>query len=256
MTPEEISLINLASSIILTIVTIVYVILTYKIINQTSEINEKQRNLITLPHFKCKFVRMSGKRKFKFVLINYSDNPAFDVDIFLVGPIHEDDGSVEDFKMKYLKEPINLTSNDDDFYGISDRLLFPHFPSKTQMFEYMDFPIDCDTFWVYIQYRNVLKTNFSQLFWFVDNGKQEYSLSTATEARDITEPTPRLEIDIFDNVNDLVKDAPHNLISENHEKIPDFLKEFLSLFSHSVNRGKMKDAGFLGCEERGTFEDL
>jgi hypothetical protein len=261
MTPEEISLINLASSVLLTIVTAIYVFLTYKLLNQTKELNDKQMNLTTLPLLKCKITKIVGRNagihSYDFKLINYGNQPGFDVDVFIIGVCCEEVCSIADLQSKYLKIPLDLTPFDSEFFGIYDRLLFPYFPSKTKMCEHITFPIEPDSFWVYVQYRNVLKTNFSQLFWFIENQKtNELSLGSALDERDITEPTPRLEIEIFDVINDKSKNAPFNLISEKKDKIPEFLDEFRKIFSHSVSRGHLNNSDFVGCEGRGTFSDI
>jgi hypothetical protein len=256
MTPEEISLITLISSIILTIITGIYVILTYLIITQTKKQNDKQINLVTFPHLKCTIKRIIGKnvgiQSFDFNLTNYGDQPAYDVDIFIVGIYFEEDHPLEKLKAEYFERPYALTANKDYFYGIFDRLIFPYLPSKTQMTERIQFPLDTDSFNIFIQYRNSINSNFCQLFWFIDSGRSDFAIGSSGEDRDITNPVPRFEIEIGPNNIDKTE----VLVSTNNEKTPKFLNEFLDLFSHSVHRGIFKGMDSEGCEGRGKFKDL
>jgi len=262
MTPEEISLITLISSILLTIITAIYVIFTYFLLRQTREMNETQRDLITLPYLKCNLSNDKNKKgRFIFSITNYGNQPAFDVDAFIIAVYDEDDCEIEEFKKILLAERCDFTPTDEGAYGVYDRLLYAHFPAKTQALDQIDFPMTPLYFEVYVQYRNLLKTNFSFLFSFSDVGKTELSLEKSEiYERDITRSTPRLELEFIDpkdfTSSEEYQAHPFNLVSESNEEIPKFLEGFISLFSHSVSRGEIKNYKFTYCEGRGTFKNI
>jgi hypothetical protein len=263
MTPDEVSLINLVASLVLVLVTAVYVILTFLMLQQSKKTNdqmqnnaEKQMNLITMPFLKCKIKRISKNNIFSFIVTNYGNQPAYDVDVFIVGVIDAERHPIEKFKSLYLSEHSDLNENDEGFYGIYDRLLFPDFPSKTQMTENIDLPIEPMTFHVYIQFRNVLNTNFSREFWFADPEKEELSLGYVNRADEFTEPSARLEIEILHPHDIKFNSDMVNLIPEDGKKILPDLNEFVDLFSHSIPCSKLKNADWQGIEGRGVFKDI
>jgi hypothetical protein len=264
MTLEEIAAI---STIILTIITAVYVILTYFLLSHSKKNSERQENLLTMPYITCKIRKVHGAISEKvcgsslyFSLINYGNQPAFDVEIWIIGISYDDDIDFQIFKSEYIIDSDyaqyakEIVPTDEDIWGISDVMLFPIIPMRNEMIESLKYPIKIDSVHVVINYRNALKTNYTLTFWLNDDGKSNFGQYESSEPRDFSEATPRIRFH-YEGESRHDESFLKNLY-KGKEKIPEFLKEFSELYEHSIPAGFIKGNDRVGCEGRGEFKDL
>ncbi len=158
-------------NIILATLTGIYVVLTYKLVNESrnaNEINrksaEEQIRILTSPYIHCSISNINGQLNMS--LTNGSSVPAYDVDVWISGY----------YSYNEIKDLIKESSNDrifnedeDESVYVIDRIVYPIFPNSQKVSAKLQFSIITDSISIFIQYRDSRAENYSYDVWFLDD---------------------------------------------------------------------------------------
>lgn len=242
------------SNILLAILTGFYVALTYRLVQETKKANDQNRQLFqrqfllsTLPHLHLSVFRDVDESV--ITIHNTGNISAYDVDLLIVGIYNEDTIDVPTFMVKYVNpkyRETSLSANDEGFYGVYERIIYPIFPQKRKVVAPLSFLQMPDQILILLQFREVSGTNYSQVYWFTITSQKEtgfYTLSSIDP--NIVTPFPRVAFD---------KDG--KLKAENGQPLAGHIIEYFEDFwNHSITAGYTL-ATWQGLEDRGEWKDV
>lgn len=213
-----------------------------KALAQTAQLNA----LAFLPTITCK-VQPDYEGSVVLSLLNLGDTPAFDVEVLALGYYNEDDSKLSDFIDKFVLKNAEalegLTSTDERFFGLFDRLCHFVVPQKQMNVVKLSFPIEPLGVYVFLQFRDVRGSNYFQLYWFFgrDYPRTTYALGN------ISPPAPMF----FARIDTLNSE----LSTEDKSPIPSELNEFVLHLRSSFSSGYVT-SDFAGPEDRGEWADI
>lgn len=164
---------------------------------QTTKIMNEQIRLSNLPflQYTSKIIRDEEC----LVISNQSDNPTFDVDIWMF--ITEDENTyprqkfiddwVADNEKHYLKLGDLI---DDQLWAISERGVYHSLPKNKKIIIPIDYPINDGAFELYIQFRDNLGNNYSQSIYFMAKNSNQSPFEDAISKPSIPTVTKRIDL--------------------------------------------------------------
>ncbi|MFZ6666403.1 hypothetical protein [Peijinzhouia sedimentorum] len=171
---------------------------------QTAKIMNEQIRLSNLPflQYNSKIIR----EKRCLIISNQSDNPIFDVDIWLF--ITEDENNyphkkfIDEWVDDKLKESVSIGNLiDDQLWAICERGIYHSFPKNKKIIIPIDYPIGDSGFEIYVQYRDNLGNNYAQSIYFMTKTSNNNPFEDAISKPNI--PTVTKRIDLSDkNLNE------------------------------------------------------
>lgn len=233
------------SSVILAILTGIYVLLTHKLLRENRQANEQQSRILTLPHLCCNV--NEKKDKLMLTIRNIGNVPACDIDILAVAVYFEENIDIPTFMADYVRTKYRnyaLRTDKEGKYGVYDHMVYAFFPFKKKIVTELSFPVCPEQTLTLLQYRSVLGVNYSSVYWFYKSEEGIYKLG-ALDPNIIT-PSPRVNYD-ENSVLKTIDKCP----------IPKHIKEsdFLNTWNHSIPPG-YTITPFLGVEDRGEWHDI
>lgn len=211
---------------------------------QSAKMMNEQIRLSNLPFLQYHSQVLKGKKC--LMISNQSDNPTFDIDIWLFlteldssYPLSEfiDDWIKDDHEVKI--KPKDLI--DGDLYGICERAIYHSFPRNKKIIIPIDYPIGNGTFEIYVQYRDNLGHNYSQKIYFMGN---KYDGNPFQDA--ISEPN-------FPTVTERV-DFTHENLTE--EDVPEIAQDLVNLKNVSIFCSYLKNRDKIGVENFWEMKDI
>lgn len=179
------------------------------------------------------------------LIYNESENPAFDIDIWLFITESEEDYKhkqfIENWVSEEIKSKLKIELIDGQIWGISERGVYHSFPKSKKIIIPIDYVVGNKTFEIYIQYRDNLGNNYSQSIWFMN---QDDILNPFQDA--IYKPSIPTVTDRIDLTNE-------NLTKE---MLPEIAKELIDLKKASIMGSYLTDNNFNGVEYRWEMSDV
>ena len=255
-------IVGLITNITLAILTGVYVFLTWRLVSEARSASKAQSDALlsqmrlkALPHIYPEVRRT--QLDLCLSLSNTGHNPAYDVDVWVLGVLFEEDLSMQTFLNRFVKHDrreaaraIDSSSenNPDNNYGIFDRFLYGLFPAHRSVSASLAFPIKPSSLYVLVQYRDVLGTNYLQEYFMIPPGEEaRVSYKIANVVPKGISAAPRIDYE--------PTALPLKLSTEDNSALPEFLNDFVSLWQHSIPVGYTL-TGLPDVEDRGQWYDL
>jgi hypothetical protein len=135
------------------------------------------------------------------ILKNESQNPAFDVDIWIFQPISSKTIKVSEFKQNFIKEKFieDVTlKNEIDSFNIADRGVYSTFIRNKTITIPLSYPIEVTYFEIFIQYKDGINNNYCQNIKFKKQNSQLTPFVFSIYNPII--PTVSQRIDLSDNI--------------------------------------------------------
>lgn len=236
--------------------------IAYKSLQLAKNYNEKQLDLQSLPYL---HLNMYDKKGLHFELVNSSQTPAFDIDIYILSIISEEILSINNLIKNHLisKYEYKITSDKEKFYYIYDRVVYSLAPIN----KYVITPIrhlrniNSGQYYIFLQYKNPFGKNYSQLYWFtksLDNYSKNKTLKLSYLDPPTISETKRIEIEIKD---DWKKNRnigfPLKFVSSYSSKNrPKYISNFLSMMNHAFSSGYIKNQSLFQVEDRGLWRPI
>lgn len=190
--------INAVLTGILVLITGIYAWLTYGVVHEARRANslqeETSRKQFRLQSYPKLFMGVSGTEDgMQLRIMNVGENPALDVEAYVVGWYHEDELSLENLFARHGREgkPADISVNEEGFYGLMDPFVYSVFPPRKQVVADVRFPVLTGNVHVIMQFRDVLGENYSSYYWFTEEGREEYVLQSVKPTE--IKVSPRLE---------------------------------------------------------------
>ena len=256
--------IAVSTSMLLAILTAIYVILTYRLVRESKRTNDisreasdrtreaanRQFQLATFPYVHC--VATYERDKIILTIQNLGSIPASDVDVLAVASYSEHELQPQKFIDLYVDKESTLNSRlfeGDEFYGVYDHMLYYLMPPNIQVKVPLHLPIPTDFVHVLLQFRDIVGVNYYRLYWFFaqreDHRRQRFQ-SGSVEPQTI-ELCDRIVFDTSDNLA---------LKTEDGSPLPKEVQgEFLSQWNASIPSG-YTGGSYPGVEDRGRWENL
>jgi len=164
------------------------------------EMMNNQTRLNNLPFLQYNSRRIKGKDS--LIISNESENPAFDVDIWLFVIESEDSYAHKHFIDQWIKDEFEQYIDikklvDDQLWALSERGIYPSFPKSKKIIIPIDYPIGNKSFEIYIQFRDNLGNNYSQNIYFTSGSSYDKPFQDVSFRPNIPEVIKR--IDLTDN---------------------------------------------------------
>lgn len=255
MTADIIASINAFFTLLLVILTAVYVVLTHRLTVQAKEaskdniaLQNQHARISFFPKLSCRVDQIGQKLVLK--ISNPCDHPAYDVEVFAVLGYDEESIDVPTFAVKYLHEKFRqhrVEPTADGFYGVVNFMAYADFPGRRRIEVPLDTPIIPNNFHLLIQFRDLIGYNYAQTYWFFsdgENGARNYKLGALTPI--IPTPIPRIERDV--NKLNSLKMADKSLVSAHIDQ--EFNDLFVASFPSGYLIGTVRDV-----EDRGVWHD-
>jgi hypothetical protein len=244
------------TNIVLALLMGLYVVLTYRLVNETKKVTEQNRALFerqfllsTLPHLHISIG--SDKATQAVTVYNSGEMAAYDVDLLIVATYNEDEIDIPTFMVRFVSPDHRRfppTATDEGFYGVYDHLVYPIFPKKRKVVAKLDTSISPGGIYCLLQFRDVSGTNYSHVYWFYEQEYEEgriYRLGSI-EPNNVTQ-SPRINFSFS---------KEKKLLAENKQPIPQYVsKEFSEFWEHSIPCGYTKTASY-DVEDRGQWQEL
>lgn len=235
--------VTIVTSVLLAILTAVYVVITKRLLDASVEANAQNKDLFrdnqrlqVYPHVSCHVDNTHGR--LRFVLQNHGDSAAGDIDVLIVGTYSEGDLPLEEFCERYVagKQDIKrgITSTDEGFYGIFHHYVYCSAPPHRQVNAALDFPVEPDTLYILLQFRDVLGNNYYRIYWMfresLENDRLKIGAIDPRRAR------------TWSRVDYEVKDHSVLLKTSSGEPLPPECKAsgFKQIWDHSISAGHIE----------------
>nr|WP_315232232.1 hypothetical protein [uncultured Flavobacterium sp.] len=203
----------------------------------------EQLRLSNLPFLQYNSKVINGKDS--LIIYNESEHPAFDLDIWLFITESEENYKHKQFLEDWVTEEdrakLKIELIDEEIWGISERGIYHSFPKSKKIVIPIDYPVEDDSFEIYIQYRDNLGNNYSQSIWFLNQ-------------RDILKPfQDAIYKPSFPTVSERIDLTDENLTED---ELPQIAKELVNLKKASVMGSYLINRNFNGVEYRWEMSDV
>ena len=211
---------------------------------RTTKLMNEQIRLSNLPFLQYNSKIIKGKEC--LVISNQSENPAFDVDIWMFITEDEDDYPHKEFIKDWIaedrKQYIKIGKLvDDQLWAICERAIYHSFPKNKKINIPIDYPIGNRAFEIYIQFRDNLGNNYAQSIYFLGKNSNQTPFEEAISKPNF--PTVTNRIDFTD------KELKEEMLPEIAEGLVD-LKNVSIFCSYMKNREK------IGVENYWEMKDI
>lgn len=244
---------------IVAVITLVYVILTYKL----AEAARRQLSSQMMPPLRVQ-IQDDPEKGLTLILANHGVVSAYLTQVIVLGPIDDADMPFDDFKALMLKDNAdlgNFSLDGEGWYFLRDKLLYDHIPPQTQVTSSLIFPTDLVTngVTVWLQYTSTVGEVFGQkLFLFPVSGRNRYS-AEANPAIPIRQhqfhDVPYSYQSRFQRIwNRISKSTGKLVISTVSRRAPRYLGLFRNeLNEHSISVGLLRTAAPIEWADRGDW---
>jgi hypothetical protein len=218
-----------------------------KALMETARLNA----LSFFPAINCKI--LDDDSAVSFVIQNPSNIPAFDVDIWAVGPYSEEEMDIPTFLVKYVAKKEyrdssnNLTPTDEGYYGVYEHLYYPIFPQKQQNTTQLKFPLKPNSIYALVQFRDIKGTNYHQMYWFFSEGSDNGETPTIHRLGSLSPEVPVVSARM---------EFGEKIEFDISKSVPKYLLEFASFWNASISCGILNPSGFYGVEDRGKWDTI
>lgn len=254
---QTILVISGMSTLVLAILTGIYVYLTRKLVKSSNEANrqnqqaiKEQIRVMTAPYLRCNVCELDEKLGIK--LSNIGNAPAYDIDLLILGHYYEEEVDITKFVAKDGNgNLIKFNLDEEGFFHIYDRICYGYAFPRSEVSALLQFPERPSSVTMLIQYRTMSSDNYAQIYWFFENSdetKQFYKLGVCDPK--VIQVSPRIEYEL----------ETLKLVVENNEEIPAALKEstgyreFNDAFKFAVSSGYF--VGGFDVEDRGEWKNI
>ena len=233
--------ITVLSSIILTITTGIYALLTFIMLNEQKKANhenflfmQKQLDMLSMPIFHCS---VKGDTFSNVISIsNIGNVPVYQVEVFISCELSNEDMNIN---LITLNKAFAYNIDGDDFYHFEDYIYYPIFMHKNRVSFESAFPFSYDSFNILIQYSDMYGDYHTSFFWLFDDsyGERNYfQMGTVISGH--------LNKHKHINYRDIV----------NKDSLPEHIKNYVSL---SENKKKYPyDSNTRIIEDRGEWTTI
>jgi hypothetical protein len=245
------------STLVLAILTGIYVYLTRKLVKSSNEANrqnqqaiKEQIRVMTAPYLRCRVYQSGDELRFK--LSNIGNGPAYDIDFLALGHYSEEVFDISQFVAKNSKGDLIAPKLDEwGFFHIYDRACYGYAFPKSEVdapFAFHEHPKDLA---ILLQYRDLSDDNFVQIYWFFESfvGPGKFYKLGACDPR-VIEVSPRIEFET----------EPLRLVVEQDKELPKALKEaygyqeFKKSFDIAISSGYF--VSHFEIEDRGEWKSI
>ncbi len=234
----------LISSVMLTIITAGYLIITYlmmitqrKANSQNFEFMQRQSEASIMPIFDCRV--KNDMHNPKFSISNIGKSPAYDMDVYIscyMDYINIDACKTDEIERKFDKY------GDEELYQLRDWIWYPMFPNMKKVSFEANFPIKTDSYSITIQYCNICGDYYSNVFWLIDDSDGDRNNFQLAQMEPMYMKKHK-KIN-FSNADSLSK-----------KDIPEHLRGFIMNYNDTV-KYRPKGGGDFFIEDRGVWQDL
>jgi hypothetical protein len=174
----DMSSLVLAGIILLLVITGFYAWFTYQLILQFKtesqyykQLIEQQLKLSAFPHLYCDMECNSQGNAIKLELFNVGNIPAYDIHVSAIGAYTEEILDIPSLMRSYIqpryrKYPLQVDKV--GYYGIRSSVRCPMLPSQKKLAIALTLPVRPVDVYVFVQCRELLGTNYYQLYCFSD----------------------------------------------------------------------------------------
>jgi hypothetical protein len=224
----------LAASIILLITTGFYAWSSYQLLKQLRQENnlyksviEKQLKIATFPHIHCDIQPDLQSNTMKLELYNVGSVPAYDIQISVIGAFNEEGMDIPTFmrtciQPRFRKYPLQVDKV--GYYGIRSSTRCSMLPSQQKTAVPLNLPIRPVDLYAMVQYREVLGSNYYQVYCFSDLDDQGNYRANILEPSKV-ESLDRFHFHDMDDAN----------ISAIEKTLPYYVRDFIDLWNHSLS---------------------
>lgn len=257
LSSDFINNVSASANLILATLTGVYAFLTYMLLaesrkaNQSNvQLSQEQTRISMMPLLYCDAIPHENKAQLN--VYNIGRVPAYDVDLYIIAVYSEEDKDIPTFIFENAStrgRTFNITANEEGFYGVFERAVYPIFPFGKKAELVLEAPEGYEMLFVLIQFRDVYNNNYSQLYLFT----KENDTDTGRYALGSLEPqvlcvTPRLVMQIDQEKSDLV-------LESGGDRPFKFWLEFIELYRHAIPIRYLNITTMYVCE-KGLWKDL
>lgn len=224
----------LAGALILLITTLFYAWFTYRLLKETRQeaalykgMLERQLKLASFPHLHCDIVPDLQAGVLRLEVFNVGNVPAYDIQICTIGAYTEEGTDIPTFMRSYVqpryrKYPLQVDKV--GYYGIRSSVRSPLLPAQKKLSTVLSLPIRPVDVYALVQCREVLGSNYYQVFCFSDlDATGGYRANVLEPTR--LEPMERLHLYDIDDAKPTSSDRP----------LPYYLNDFTDLWNHSLS---------------------
>ncbi|HEY9622161.1 MAG TPA: hypothetical protein V6C78_17525 [Crinalium sp.] len=224
----------LIASIILLVITGFYAWSSYQNLKEIRQENhlykgmiEKQLKIATFPHIHCDIQPDPESNTMKLELYNVGNVPAYDIQISVIGAFNEESIDIPTFmrtviQPRYRKYPLQVDKV--GYYGIRSSTRCAMLPSQQHAAIPLNLPIRPVDIYALIQYREVLGSNYYQVYCF--SGLDDFGSYRAN----ILEPSKVESLERFH-----FHDADDANLATIEKTLPYSVRDFIDLWNHSLS---------------------
>lgn len=257
-----------ASSVILVIVTAVYVVLTFSMARSS----RRQLSLQSLPVLDANIQLRDSRHVLE--IVNYSTASAFFTDVTIVAGVEAAELSMEEFKAQHLKRPDEEPPEDfalveEDYYWLRDKSYHVTIPGTRRVTVELYFPVAVpyELFYVWIQNTTAAGEVYGQLFWFHSPGSGAQGLQ-----REVITRMPQRQRRVFNypkigrllwrvNLSESLRahlgSWGRKRVSDRSPRPPRYVRgEMLEILRASLSVGFLRGTLEAGWSDRGTTQPL
>lgn len=247
------------STLVLVILTGIYVYLTSKLVRSSIKANQQNQRAIreqirvaTAPYLRCNVYQLKDKVYFK--LSNIGKGPAYNIDLLALGHYHGEDFDISQFTAKNVNGDLIAPKLDEEgFFHLYDRACYGYIFPRSEVNAPFAFPERPPYLSILFQYRDLSGDNFVQVYYFSENyvgPKKFYKLIVCDP--DVITTSPRIEFE-FERMRLVVKQGKE--LSGALKKAKGY-QDFEKSFKLAVSSGFF--IGFLDfeIEDRGEYKNI
>ncbi|TYW33319.1 hypothetical protein [Vibrio cholerae] len=246
------------STVVLSILTSIYVWITHRLLKETVDANNHFKNVSgkqlyseVMPQLYASF-EIVGDR-INLVLTNTGNNACYDLEIHIFGVYDEKRINISQFIVDYVSENDRAKCSEVTTYNGSFSVwdytninIFMGGKGKKLPVYFFGRPGHCQ---VFFQFKDRLGNNYSQTFsYFLRDNSSEPIMDLLDVMPSVMEPTKQIYLGTF------MKEAKNN--AEVLETCPSHIQELLIYGNHSIKSSLLNNRPNSNIEERGCWFDL
>lgn len=197
-------ILTIISNILLASLTAAYVVITKKLLDaavvsnqQSRSLNIENQRIQLFPHISCHASNTDGD--IGYSIQNNSDNAASDVDLIIIGIYHTDDYDLKSFindygDIAYIND-LNINSTEEGFFGVCHRHIYYAVPPHKQVDCNLYFPVEPDSLYILLQFRDVLGNNYFRVYWLMKDSYEDKRLKIGGIEPNRIKTWARIDID-------------------------------------------------------------
>lgn len=224
----------LAGNLILLIITGFYAWFSFKMLRELRQENhlykaqlENQLKMTSLPHVHCDMQCDPQGHVVRLELYNVGNVPAYDILVSMIGAYTEETVDIPTFMRSYVqpryrKYPLQVDKV--GYYGIRSSMRSPLLPIQKRLAIALTLPCRPVDIYVLIQYREILGSNYHQVYCFSDLDEQGNYRANILEPPGL-EPLERFHFYDMDDAS----------LAANSQPLPYYVGDFMDLWNHALS---------------------